>query len=333
MEEKRKTRTTITPELIRMARDLIAREMPISEISSFLRLSYNAAFNLCKKIHLGLNDNEIIRKKGRKKKDSIDTRANISSLLLRDNALTQRGIVDQLNNTGISVSQSFISKELKDMGITRKRLSIVPQERNNPRTKDLRQVFGRELEHIPMSRIIYLDETGFNLHCAQNYGYSPINTKAYVTIPANRGQNISLMAAITIEGILYYEVQDGAFNGDLFIPFITNHLVPYFNNNPDSILIMDNCRFHHRADVLGVLNEYKILYKFLPPYSPQLNPIEEFFSELKANYRAMRPMPASREEIKARIKELMGSRAGNFINSYERASRLIPLAIARNDFI
>ena len=58
--------------------------------------------------------------------------------------------------------------------------------------------------------------------------------------------------------------------------FIENKLVSYFNQHKNSILIMDNCRFHHTQDVLKLLNQSGISYKFIPGYSPQLNPIEEF---------------------------------------------------------
>ena len=98
-------------------------------------------------------------------------------------------------------------------------------------------------------------------------------------IPANKGVNICLMAAISLNGIISYELSDGAYNGNKFINFISEKLVSYFNNYPDYILIMDNCRFHHSVDVIRILTANNINYKFLPPYSPQLNPIEEFFSE------------------------------------------------------
>ncbi|KAF7692962.1 hypothetical protein CDIK_2350 [Cucumispora dikerogammari] len=123
------------------------------------------------------------------------------------------------------------------------------------------------MTNFPISKCVYLDETGFNLHTTQNYGYFPINSRAHVTAPANRGQNISLMADISIERIIGYEIQDGAYSGDLFINFIRNILIPYFLSHPDYILIMDNFD-SYRADVLNLLHKNHILFKFMPPYSP-----------------------------------------------------------------
>ena len=152
-------------------------------------------------------------------------------------------------------------------------------------------------------------------------------------IPANKGVNISLMAAISLNGIISYELSDGAYNGNKFINFISEKLVPYFNNNPDSILIMDNCRFHHSVDVIRILTANNINYKFLPPYSPQLNPIEEFFGELKANYKLIRPLSKNRETIKSRVSSLLENRTGNFVLTFERAKNFLLQAAARRPFI
>ncbi|KAF7690711.1 hypothetical protein CDIK_2710 [Cucumispora dikerogammari] len=329
----RKTRTTITPDLIRLARESLARDRPLSEISQILNISYTSVITLINKINSGIPDSELIQKKGRPLKDSAAIKSLLAAELLKDNSITQRGMVDKLTLAGFRVSQPDVSKILRDMGYSRKRLSVVPNERNSPRTMDLRQVYAREVQNFSLTKLVYLDETGFNLHTAQNYGYSPINSKAYVTVPANRGQNISLMAAISINGVIGYELKDGSYNGELFINFILTVLVPYFNSNPEHILIMDNCRFHHRIDVLRTLNAHNILYKFIPPYSPQLNPIEEFFSELKANYRALKPMSTTRQMIKTRVRDYLDSRSGNFVRQYEKITSILSRAISRQEFI
>ena len=91
--------------------------------------------------------------------------------------------------------------------------------------------------------------------------------------PANKGVNISLMAAIDINGVISYELKDGAYNGIPFINFFTEKLLLYFKNKLTSVLIMDNSRFHNNVDVIKLLKFNKVNYKFLPPYSYQLNPI------------------------------------------------------------
>jgi hypothetical protein len=106
-----------------------------------------------------------------------------------------------------------------------------------------------------MKDCFFLDETGFNLHTSTNYGYSLNNTKAYAVVRANRGTNQSLMCAIDINGVVGYKKISGSFNGEKFKTLIETKLLPYFMNHRGSILVMENCRFHHRAEVLRLLNQ------------------------------------------------------------------------------
>ncbi|KAF7685824.1 hypothetical protein CDIK_3427 [Cucumispora dikerogammari] len=141
------------------------------------------------------------------------------------------------------------------------------------------------------------------------------------------------MSVISIEGNIEYEIQDGAYNGDLFLNIIRNILILYFLSHPDYILIMNNCRFYHRADVLNLLHKNHILFKFIPPYTSHLNPIEKFFLELKANYRALRPIARTRLKIKNRMISLLSVRVGGFLRQFERAFALLRKAIARHEFL
>ncbi|KAF7687103.1 hypothetical protein CDIK_3060 [Cucumispora dikerogammari] len=111
------------------------------------------------------------------------------------------------------------------------------------------------------------------MHYSKNYGYSPKNSKAIKVVKKNRGQNISSLVVIKDSGIITYETKNRAFELIAFIEFIRNKLKPHFENNPDDILIMNNCSFHHRRDVIAELESNNINHWFLPAYSPQLNPI------------------------------------------------------------
>jgi hypothetical protein len=77
-------------------------------------------------------------------------------------------------------------------------------------------VFANELGRIRNENLVYLDETGFNEHRRRRYGYSPINTKAYITVPGNRNQNKSLMFAFGVNGLIEYEHKLGAYNSVRF---------------------------------------------------------------------------------------------------------------------
>ena len=126
------------------------------------------------------------------------------------------------------------------MDYTRKRLVKVPEERNTPKNLDIRQTYARDVQFIPNENLVFLDETGLNLHQTRNYGYSPKNVKAYKVVRGSRGKNISCMLAIKQSGIVAFEIQDGAFDGKTFLPFIENKLTPHFRAHQNDVLVMDN---------------------------------------------------------------------------------------------
>ena len=330
---QRKKRVNITIEIVRIIRNQLNIGLSIKDIAIQNCISKRAVANLADKIQLGISDLNIIKKKGRKAKGMFDITNQITSIVRLDNALTQNGMLEILSEAGIRKSQSSISRLLKNAGLTRKRLSLVPDERNSERILDLRVLYAREIEQINVSKLVYLDETGFNLHSSSKYGYSERNTKAYIMVPANRGINISLMCAINLNGVIGFDFVDGAYNGDLFIRFIIEKLVPFFAVNRDNILILDNARFHHRQDVRLCLNQNNIPFKFLPAYSPQLNPIEEFFSSLKSRYNALRPRPRSRATVKLEICNVLNNLDYSFIPLFNRAKNFLEIALSRRHFI
>jgi transposase len=230
---------------------------------------------------------------------------NLGSVLCRDACATLSALKDDSIALNCISSKSVISRHIKNINYTRKRLSIVPQERNAERTLDNRQIYAREVDNISDGNLIFLDETGFNLHLTKNYGYSPVNSKCYITVPGNKNTNISLLLAIKINGVVGYQIKEGGFNGDDLINFFRNKLLVHFNNFRNDILVMDNCRFHHRHDVKEYLIENRINFLYLPAYSPQLNPIEEYFSHLKAKYTSISPRPRVKREIVETVTRLV----------------------------
>ena len=132
--------------------------------------------------------------------------------------------------------------------------------------------------------LVFLDETGFNRHTRRSYGYSPVNSKAYVTVQSNRGANTSVLVAIDKNGVIAYEYKSGAFNTATFLHFLENKLAPYFYQHPNKVLVMDNVAFHKSASIKEFFQSKRIVQKFITPYFPELNQIEEFFSMLKSRY-------------------------------------------------
>ena len=90
---------------------------------------------------------------------------------------------------------------------------------------------------------------------------------------------------MSTDGLLAYTLTKGTVNGEKFLEFIQGTLIaemlPYDGENPRSVLVLDNCSIHHVRPVTDTLRDMGILTLFLPPYSPDMNPVEELFSYFK----------------------------------------------------
>ena len=97
---------------------------------------------------------------------------------------------------------------------------------------------------------------------------------------------MSVIAVMSNDGVEILRVIRGTVDGDTFLEFVERDLLPVlqpFNGmNPNSVVIMDNCSVHHVANVKSLIGEVGALLHYLPPYSPDLNPIEECFSKVKS---------------------------------------------------
>lgn len=131
---------------------------------------------------------------------------------------------------------------------------------------------------------VFLDETGCDHRDhTRNFGYSLKGEPPIYHRFLARGRRISVIAALSSEGILDYEFTTGTVDGETFFDFVRGNLIPNVKAypSPKSILIMDNCTIHHTMEVKHFLESAGILVIFLPPYSPDYNPAEELFSYVK----------------------------------------------------
>ncbi|KAF7685632.1 hypothetical protein CDIK_3619, partial [Cucumispora dikerogammari] len=164
---------------------------------------------------------------------------------------------------------------------------------------------------------------GFNLHLTKNYGYSQINTKCFITVPANKNKNISLICAVKKSGVIAFAIKEGSFDGASLCAFIQEKLIGNSYITTNDTLIMDNCRFYHRADVKSLLTNNRMNFMYLPAYSPQLNPIEEFFSALKSRYTSIKPLPKQKSEIISRLELILNENTGDLSGFYRNMRRWV----------
>jgi hypothetical protein len=165
------------------------------------------------------------------------------------------------------------------MDYTRKILTLIPINRNSNENKEVRAQYASYLQNISDQQLIFLDETGLNLYTFQRFGYSPRNTKCYISVQNSKGKNVSVLCAINNQGVLAYETKIGGFKSADLTNFIMTKL-PVLNACKRKYIIMDSASIHRTAEVRETLAQHNYILKILLPYSPQLNSIEEFFRVL-----------------------------------------------------
>jgi transposase len=150
----------------------------------------------------------------------------------------------------------------------------------------LRAEFEAEVSSIEPERLVFLDESGCNTAMTRRHARSAKGERAVGSCPANWGENITILGAIRSTGVVAMATTDAPTTTDVFDFFVERFLLP--NLRPGEILVMDNLSAHHSDKVRKRIEEAGHRVLFLPPYSPDKNPIENYWSKLKAFLRAQK---------------------------------------------
>ena len=133
---------------------------------------------------------------------------------------------------------------------------------------------------------MFLDETGITTHLLRRYGRAPRGARVHDHAPCGRWQTSTFLAALRVTGLTAPGVFDGAIDGESFRAYIEQILVPTLQ--PGDIVIADNLGAHKVAGIQRAIQAAGATLWYLPPYSPDLNPIELCFAKLTALVRTAR---------------------------------------------
>jgi len=133
------------------------------------------------------------------------------------------------------------------------------------------------------TKLIFLDETGASTDMARRYGRSAKGTRCKDSVPAGHWKTLSFIAGLRMDDITAPWVLDGPMTGEAFKTYLKTQLVPTLK--PGDIVICDNLAAHKVAGVREIVEAAGAKIMYLPPYSPDLNPIEQVFAKLKALLR------------------------------------------------
>jgi transposase len=139
-------------------------------------------------------------------------------------------------------------------------------------------------QELDPERLVFVDEMGVHTSLAPLYGYSPKGERVRLMVPRNRGENTTLLASMTLlSGIGETMAVEGSTNREVFEAYVEHALAPTLQAG--RVVIMDNLSAHKPARVRELIEGRGCELIYLPPYSPDFNPIEEAFSKIKGMLR------------------------------------------------
>lgn len=164
-------------------------------------------------------------------------------------------------------------------GLDTKKKTLGASERN----EEARSAWREQMKQVDANKLVIVDETGSNIGLTPLYARAPQGQRAYGSIPHNRGKNTTLLASLSLAGMGAAMILEGATDAMAFEIYVEQVLAPSLE--PGHIVVMDNLSSHTGPKVRQAIQARGCQLLFLPAYSPDLSPIEEAFSKLKAVLR------------------------------------------------
>ena len=157
------------------------------------------------------------------------------------------------------------------------------QEQERKDVAEKRKNWVEQQGKLDSSKCVFLDESGVNIDLTRRYGRAKGAERVHDKVPLNTPKNTTILSSVRLDGETVYTHFHGSLTGDRFLSYVKEQLVPHLREG--DIVIMDNLRSHKVSGVREAIEEAKAFVLYLPPYSPDFNPIEMLWSKLKAFLR------------------------------------------------
>jgi transposase len=176
-------------------------------------------------------------------------------------------------------------------------------EQDRPDVLSRRQAWFDAQPELDPARLVFIDETWASTNMARTYGRCQRGERLRAAVPHGHWKTTTFVAGLRLDGLAAPFVIDCPMNADVFEAYVEQVLVPELR--PGDIVVMDNLSSHKAPPIRTLIEEAGAELRFLPPYSPDFNPIEKAFAKLKALLRkaAERTIPALWDAI-ARLIDL-----------------------------
>jgi transposase len=185
--------------------------------------------------------------------------------------------------------------------ITSQKKSLHAAERDTPRIQQARADYRQLIAALDIQRLKFVDESGVNLAMTRLYGRAPRGSRVLGSVPQNYGPNVTMLGTLGTQGLQAVMTVDGATDAEVFRTYVKRVLGPTLH--PGDVVVMDNLRAHSAIGVQQALARRGVRLLYLPPYSPDLSPIEPCWSKVKTALRAAKAR--TRDALDAAITQLL----------------------------
>ena len=217
--------------------------------------------------------------------------------------LTIKALVAELAAQGIVTSPVSVWRLVRSVGLSFKK-NVLPAEQLRSAIARRREQWRKYQGRLDPQRLVFIDETWAKTNMAPLRGWAPRGQRLHAKVPYGHWRTMTFLAALRCDRIDAPCVLDQPVNGQSFTDYVEQCLVPTLS--PGDIVIMDNLSSHKRPAVRKAIRNAGARLLFLPPYSPDLNPIEQVFAKLKHLMR----------KAAERSHEATGRRIGTLLDAF-----------------
>ena len=171
------------------------------------------------------------------------------------------------------------------MGPVAKKKTLCAAEQDRPDVKRARDRWRADTERIDPRRFRFIDESGAKTNMVRTHGRCPKGQRLLSSAPAGHWKTTTMIAAIGLNGVHAPFALDGAIDGDAFLVYVEKVLLPTLQGG--EIVVLDNLSRHKISRVVELVESAGAEVWYLPPYSPDFNPIEPMWSKVKQVLRSV----------------------------------------------
>jgi transposase len=185
---------------------------------------------------------------------------------------------------GVPCSIMTIFRALERNKITRKKKTYHADERDSPRVQKQREQFQEAMASVAPEHLVFIDETGATTAMSRLYGRAPIGERLPASVPG-AWHSVTLISGLRTSGVVAPMAVPGSTDRTVFDTYVQQVLVPELQKG--DVVVWDNLSAHGSAAAVAAIETVGARLQPLPVYSPDLSPIEEMFSKVKAGLRTI----------------------------------------------